>query len=300
MINYEDFKVYNLGFAYRYGNEEEQCKRNYEIARRVEQVYNETFANVDNPRPLDIVEFSNGCRVFKHGQVCENLYHDDAAAHGMITLCENGSTHTNGRSFSTSGGAFHQKHKSLFKPAGTDTCLVWAWGCNGSGASQGIYFPIKVRRWVIPYEKPQNAVKVYIYGKGGTWPDGRGREYAVAIEGRFDYCHNQEFESIHAFLAWADYVGFQHKPSYNTFHRVGAQRLQTKYVKSYEEIPAGSKPIKAIYDCRAVDAWVFNDGDTITEYINTNAISPRAPYNTEEGKRELAEFRKYADNPLGV
>ena len=224
----------------------------------------------------------------------------------MLCVCENGSAHTNGNNSSTSGGAFRHIHKSKMQFAGYDENVVWTWGCHGAGASQGIYFPLKVRKWIIPYETPKFGSKVYIRGKNAK--DSRGRDVdAVWIE-NFGSCfsHAMSFCSIRAFKAWANYVGYNSHAYYGTFERRSTQKVQTQCIVKMEDLPENAKPMKVLANGKVRDGWVVNDGNVIT-HLWLNAFNPdevRFEYGTKEYKeqfdRELKLFRKYSRNPMGV
>ena len=305
METYKTFKERNINFDGNYyfferGMMEDIMERNYSIACDVEKTYNETFGNTDEPKIGDIVEFSDGFRVYDHAKVVENLY--GGSKYGMLCVCENGSSFTNGKSFSTSGGAFKAIHKSKFQYVGEDENLVWTWGCHGAGANQGIYFPLKVRRWKVPYDPIVKQSRVVIRGRGAKDFHGNPLD-AVWIE-NFADCygyHVESFKSIGAFRAWARYVGYESKPYNGIFDRYSSLKIIRKYFWKKEEVPADAKPIKVTECCRCVDAYVLNDGKDIVYYIpNPNILPPSPDFGTKEYEEEFRERMKYSGNPLGV
>ena len=150
METYEKFCYRNGGFNGGC-NSEEVMRKNYAIALKVEKIYNANHPNTKEPQVGDIVEFADDYHVYKYAKIVEPHYCD-----GRLCVCENGGSFTDGKFFSTSGGAFVGKEKSELQYVGEDFNIVWTWGCYGSGGNQGIYFPLKVRRWKIPYD-PKNV-----------------------------------------------------------------------------------------------------------------------------------------------
>lgn len=292
----------NAGWNPNYGipRSDKEMMRNYEIALKVEKTYNETYGSIDGPRIGDVVEFADEYQVFKHAQISENLY--GGSKFGMLCICENGSSWTNGRTFSTSGGAFIGKHKSHLKPAGEDEILVWTWGCYGAGASQGIYFPLKVRKWLIPYEPVKCRSMVTIRGIGAkTW---NGDHLpAVSIENSGSWCYGESFCSVKAFLAWAEYVGYKHHSFGNgTFKRESPQKIEDQcYTDPEWKAPEGAKPIKLVRNGKLKDSWVVTT-DAGIMYYWPNLFEPYKPtdFSSPEYAKEVAEYRKYSDNPIGV
>lgn len=302
MESFELFYKRNLGFG-EYGTpSDKEMQRNYEIAKQVEQTYLSLHGDMDEPQIGDIVEFADDYRVYDHAMIVENHYGGDE--HGMLCVCECGSSHTNGRCFSTSGGAFRSFHKSRLQPAGTDVNVVWTWGCHGAGASQGIYFPLPVRRWIIPHGKPTKRSWVYIRGRGAKRCDGQPMP-AVSIENCCDLYNAMSFKSIEAFKAWADYVGYRYRDDggWGTTRKVSAQRICDKcYCDPSWQPPEGAKPIKVIRNLRLKDGWVVTTDDCIMTYW-PNIYDPEHPeprYGTPEYEAEFREHRKYMDNPMGV
>ena len=299
METYETFKTRNANWDYCGFCTEKDMQRNYEIACKVERIYNETFTNINEPQIGDIVEFSDGFRVYNHAKVVENLY--GGSKYGMMCVCENGSSHTDGKYFSTSGGAFKAIHKSKFQYVGEDTNIVWTWGCFGAGGNQGIYFPLKVRRWIVPYDPALKRSRVMIKGRNAKDFYGNPLD-AVWIEHYSDcFGHAASFRTIQAFRAWAKYVGFESKPYNGIFERVSSQTIVRKYFWDKEEVPKNAKPLKVIDCARCVDAFAVNDGHDIVYYIpNPNILPKRPEFGTKEEEAERREYRKYNGNPLGI
>ena len=295
METYEKFKERNAGWEYCGFCTEKDMRRNYEIACEVEIIYNNTFRNIHEPQIGDIVEFSDGFQVYDHAKVVENLYGN--SKYGMLCVCENGGSHTDGKYFSTSGGAFKAIHKSKFQYVGESENLVWTWGCHGAGAYQGIYFPLKVRKWIIPYEKIECRSFLTIRGKNSRYS-------AVSIENVGEFFCAASFCSIKAFNAWAEYVGYKHNSFGNgSFEQRSPQRICDKcYTDPAWKVPEGAKPIKVIRNGDLKDAWVVTTEESITYYwpniYDPTAKNPRC--GTPEYEKEFAERRKYKGNPLGV
>lgn len=300
MESYEKFKARNVNWG-EYGFvEEKEMQRNYEIAINVEKKYIEKYGNIEEPRIGDIVEFADDYNVFRHAKIVEDLYYKNE--YGVLCICEHGTSFTSGTGFSTSGGAFVRKHKSLLKYAGEEENLVWTWGCYGSGAHQGIYFPLKVRKWIIPYELPKFASRVIIHGRFSKNPYGEPYRYAVGIENFGEFGFGECFESIKAFKAWADYVGYKHNPYWGIFDRRSSQKLIRKYVCKDSDIPENGKPLKALNNGRIRDAWVVsNDREIITYVDHRSTGDPMgARFGTPEYEEEYKIYLKYHANPLGV
>lgn len=305
MMTFEEFKKNNLSFGCytipKYW--EDEMSRCYEIAKQVEQTYQDTYGHIEGPRVGDIVEFSDGYQVYEHGKITEDMY--GCAKYGLLTVCERGSSFTDGKGFSTSGGAFRAFHKSKLQLAGEDENLVWTWGCHGSGAHQDIYFTLKVRRWLVPYDAATlNRSKLIIRGRGKERYDG-GEWPAVTIE-NFDRVMGwaESFESVKAFRAWADYVGYKyHKWGSSMFEKASHQRIENKcYTDPAWQPPVGAKPIKHVFNGEVKDCWVVTTDESITYYW-PNIYDPdkhRAAYGSPEYERRIREFHKYGDNPMGV
>lgn len=292
MENYQDFLARNINWGEGFVTEKDMLL-NYEIACNVEEIYEETFGKINSPKIGDIVEFSDGFRIFTEGKITENLY--GKSQYGMMSICENGSSYTDGKYFSTSGGAFHHTHKSRLVYVGEAENLVWTWGRFGAGGNQGIYFPLKVRKWIIPYEQPITRSTVKIGGES----------YAVNIQNTTDcmFCC-QTFRTVRAFRAWAEYVGYRHESfGHGTFVRRSPQRIEDKcFIDKNWQPPQNAKPIKIIRNGKVKNAWVVST-DTAIKYFWPNIYDPTIPeprYGSKEWQEEMKEYRKYDGNPLGV
>lgn len=294
MESYENFKSRNAAF----GNyniptcHEKEMQKCYAIALQVEKTYNEKFSKTDEPQIGDIVEFADDYHVYKHAKITEDLYGD-----GKLCICENGGSWTDGESFSTSGGAFVRKDKSLLQYAGEDFNVVWTWGCYGVGAHQGIYFPLKVRKWIIPYE-PKNVKRSIINFKKND----DGEIISVAIENSDSCMYSvMGFNSMAAFKAWAEYVGYEyHMENERGYsHQKVLQKCWTETVPK----PENGKPIKVLANGRIHDGLVVTEEFSVTQWWG-NIYRPHAAYGTPEYKKECDEelmlHRKYAQNPMGV
>ena len=288
MENFENFKTRNQAFgAYWCKNLwEKEMEKCYQIALDVEKTYNENHGNITEPQVGDVVEFRYYNRVYEHGLITENLY--GKSSFGMITVCESGSSFTDGKFFSTSGGAFHSFHKSRLQYVGEDYNVVWTWGCHGSGGSQGIYFPLKVRKWVIPYEPISFRSGVRINGRNEKYPEGGIFRDCVTICNENSFYIAKEFSSVRAFLAWADYVGYKHE-SYGdgTFKRRSPQQITNKCVLDLKDLPEGCKPIKVLGNGYVRDGWVYTTDTEVWEiWLN----------NTTDERLSDGDYR----NPMGV
>lgn len=304
-MTYEDFKRANAAFgSYNIPSlHEEEMLKCYAIANQVAEDYAENYGHIEGPRIGDIVEFSDGFCVYEHGKIVENLY--GGSKHGMLCVCESGSSFTDGKGFSTSGGAFEAIHRSKLQLVGEAENLVWTWGCYGAGGDQGIYFTLKVRKWRVPYDPTTlKRSKVTFYGRGRKRFDG-GEFPAVAIE-HFDgtMFYAEHFVSIGAFKAWADYVGYRYKDDgRGAFVKVSRQRIESKCFTTKDwQPPKGAKPIRHIFNGRVKDAWVVTTDDCIMYYW-PNIYDPEHPeprYGTPECEAEIREFWKRDGNPMGV
>lgn len=293
METYEKFKQRNAAWncEYGFGNTDKEMQKNYEIALAVEKEYQNNFCNTEEPKIGDIVEFCDGFEVYKHAKIVEGGWKEE---HGLLHVCEHGSSFTNGHFFSTSGGAFHHIHKSLMQYVGTEENLVWTWGCHGSGAHQGIYFTLNVRKWIVPYE----PVKVL---STATIAKGKNGKSEVSIRNMGDWYCQITFDSIKAFLAWAEYAGYKHgNDGHGTLLRKSPQRLVREYVCHKEEIPKNGKPLKAVSNGRIVDAWVVSESDKIITFVDNFTPEKQVKFGTQEDDERAREFWKYSGNPLGV
>lgn len=271
---------------------EKEWNKNYEIAMQVEKTYNEMFKNIKEPKIGDIVEFTNGFRVYKNAKIVENLYHD-----GKLCICENGSSHTDGKYFSTSGGSFVSKDKSLLQPAGEDFNVVWTWGCNGAGAFQGIYFPLKVRKWIIPYN-PKEIKRSIIYFKKND----DGEIISVSIENSDCMYSEMVFNSLHAFEAWANYVGYEYR--IENGRGFSNKKLSQKCWTTTIPKPENGKPIRVLANGKIHDGLVVTEEFEITQWWPNLPEKKKYEYGTPEYRKEMDEeikkFHKYSCNPMGV
>lgn len=298
MENYENFKSMNA--AWNGGDwSESEMERNYQVASEIVDAYKKRFPDETEPKIGDIVEFSDGTSVYKHAKITEDLY--GRMKYGLMCICEQGSSHvTKNAGFSTSGGSFVRRHKSLMVLSGKEQNLVWAWGCHGAGASQGVYFSLDVNKWLIPYDKnflTRSVVKI----NGGGRKNWKGEKMpAVNVSNLHEWYGFQDFESIKAFRKWADFIGYKTMQRNSCLDLVSNQRLvRGLCVCKDEDIPKDAKVIKMILNGRARDCWVLHEGNDIVFRVDNRPL-PLTKYGTKEYEEELAEFRKYKENPLGI
>lgn len=292
METYEQFAARNAAFGGGgFYNSEKTMKANYEIAKAIIEKYESNAT--EEPRLGDIVEFSDGFQVYTHAKITEDVYR--LKEHGLMCVCENGSSWTDGVHFSTSGGAFRSIHKSRMQLVGEETNMVWTWGCFGAGASMGIYFPLKVRKWLVPYEPIQKRSSIDI-----RMTDKENR-YKVSVRNFGDWYCAMCFKTIKAFNAWAEYVGYKHESNgHGSFHRDSPQRIVRKYVCHENEIPKDGKPLKTIDNGRVRDSWVVTTDELVTIYVENFKPYTMPKFGTVQSDIEIAEFWKYDGNPMGV
>lgn len=300
MESFENFKKRNASFGcYGLPNvQEKELQKCYDIALQVEKKYNDTYGHIEEPRIGDIVEFTDGFHVYTHGKIVENMYQD-----GRLCICEAGSSHTDGKYFSTSGGAFVSKDKSELQLVGEDENVVWTWGCHGAGAHQGIYFPLKVRKWIIPYDT-NKVTRSFIYHSERLpkSQEGEPSRDAVWIENTGEYgFHAMSFESERAFRAWARYVGYQ-THEFDESKDASYQRIVHKCYIREEDRPKKGLPIKVLFNGDIVDGIVVTEGNDIVVWAPNicDGVYKPIDFNSEEYKREVEEHRKYSRNPMGV
>ena len=297
---WDNYYMYSDMWSSPVNRDKDPMRKNYAIAQKVCKTF---YSNYDRssaiPQVGDVVEFSDGYRVYKHATIAENFY---GFRFNLLNVCENGSTWTDGNGFSTSGGSFHTIHASRFALVGRAENVMWTWGCHGSGGGQGIYFKLNVRKWIIPYEAPKPPTTVHIYGKRKQVSSHR-KQYAVTVESVSSFFYSQSFDSIRAFTAWAEYVGFEYEHIGRLSCRGGLQSLVRIGINSPNQVPADSKPIKDVSNGVIVDAWTKKIGDTIYFYVpNINYWENGTfgeGYKLSQDER-MRLFWKYADNPLGV
>lgn len=313
MDKYEDFSKRNqcwdsyYTFSDYYGipenRDKDPMRKNYAIAQKVcKQFYANYDANSAIPQIGDIVEFSDGYHVYKHAMVAESYNKEHDSKFNLLSVCENGSSWTDGECFSTSGGAFHTIHASRFALAGRAENVMWTWGCHGSGWNQGIYFKLNVRKWVIPYDAPRPLTRVHIYGKDSKDADGNNRRYAVHVGDNINST-GECFDSIRAFEAWAHYVGFTYEHIGRMADRHGHQFLKRVSISNPSQVPVCSKPLKLVENGTVVDAWTKKIGDTIYFYVPNinfwkNGSFGEVPKLSQD--EDLRLFLKYSGNPLGI
>lgn len=112
------------------------------------------------------------------------------------------------------------------------------------------------------------------------------------------YCF-QSFDSIKAYKAWAEHIGYKTSQYGSCFHLSSNQRLVQKYVVKDEDIPCNAKLIKRVHNGRVRDCWVTTDGNDIIFHTDNRSVRERK-YGTTEDEKEVQMLRKYSDNPLGV
>lgn len=293
--SYEEFVAMNAGFNEGSWSDKDM-ELNWKIVQEVAETYRRRFPDNVAPKIGDIVEFSDGFHVYRNAKIVEDLYYK--SEYGVLCICENGSSHiTKNAGFSTSGGAFVRRHKSKLKRNGFDSNTVWTWGCNGIGAGQGIYFQLRVNRWVIPYDE-SSVVRstVRINGCGAKSADGT-KIPAVVVGNTSEWFGFQTFESIKAYKAWAEHVGYRTFQQNSCFHLESNQRLVRKYIVKDEDIPKDAKMIKMVSNGRVRDCWVTSEENDIIFNIDNRSI-PEIKYGTKEDEEERLMFWKYSSNPL--
>lgn len=264
---------------------EDEMRRNYEITLKVEERYYATYGTAKEPKIGDIVEYTDGYRVYEHGKIVENPYCKD----GEVCVCDAGSSFTTGTYFSTSGGAFHSKAISELQYVGEDTNIVWTWGCYGAGADQGVNFPIKVNRWIIPYD-PKAVKRSTVYFNQA--------EGKVSIENA-ETCMicTKSFRSRRAFEAWAKYVGYEYRMDGDRAY--SPQRVVNRCWTENVPKPENGKPIKVLANGRVRDGIAVTEDFCITEWW-PNIYHPEPKYGTPEYNQQMETYWRYNDNPMGV
>lgn len=269
-MNYEQFKNTNLGWddgsIQWYG--EKYMRKNYEISRNVKrEFYKHYDRHATMPQKGDVIEFVHDNKLYKHAAV------ENVDKYGVMYVCEQASTHTDGKYFSTSGGAWTHIHISHFEFAGYEERRFWTWGAHGSGGNQGIYFTILVKKWRqkdMPKLTPTNDICFC-----NSYYKNRGSKVVV----RYDYGQYifEEFKTIKRFKEWASYIGLTYHKRNNGRYFTD-QFLESKYFWSTDELPDGCKPIKAYCNGSKVRCYIHNDGTTITYYRpNPNAKEVYVP-----------------------
>lgn len=289
MFTFEEFQKMNRS---HWSNDEMQ--RNYAIALQVEKNYYEKFGTAKEPKIGDIVEYTDGWHVYKYASIVENVYYEDENT--RVCICDNGSSHTStGRGFTTSGGAFHGKDKSQLQYVGEDKNIVWTWGCHGAGADQGIYLPLTVNRWIIPYD-PKSVKRSMVWSRKHN----EDNTYSVCIQNSDDcMCYAHSFKSRESFEAWAKYVGYQYQIEEDGERAYSYQEVCRRCWVSEEKKPKNGKPIKVVGNGKVHDGLVVTEELRITEYW-PNIYTKDPAYGTPEYQEQLEAFWKYHNNPMGV
>lgn len=280
MFEFEQFEKLNRSHW-----SEDEMRRNYEIALKVEERYYAEHGTSKQPKIGDIVEYTDGYSVYEHGKIVENPYCKD----GGVCVCDAGSSFTTGTYFSTSGGAFHSKAISELQYVGEDTNIVWTWGCYGAGADQGINFPIKVNRWIIPYD-PKAVKRSTVHFNQA--------EGKVSIENAEDcMMYTKSFRSRRAFEAWAKYVGYEYHMDGDRAY--SPQRVVNRCWTENVPKPENGKPIKVLANGRVHDGISVTEDFCITEWW-PNIYHPEPKYGTPEYNQQMEAYWRYHENPMGV
>nr|DAL63055.1 MAG TPA_asm: protein of unknown function (DUF4121) [Caudoviricetes sp.] len=256
MITLQELKDLNRAWnGNGYYSTDKDWESNYQIIKNIEEKF---FTHYDKllmqPQKGDIIEFVNYNSIYPHAQV------ESVDKYGMMYVCENGNTWTDGKHFSTSGGSFTHIHSSKFEFVGYDERTFWTWGCYGSGAGQGIYFTVKVKKFrqkdmkIIPKHK--------IYFNSPHYMRERGSK--VVIMQDFMYIF-KEFYTIKAFKEWADYVGLTYRKD-DSGQYYANQFLRSASFWKLEDLPEGCKPVKDWSNGSKVKCFAHNDGKTLTIY----------------------------------
>lgn len=292
MIEFERFKKMNqLNWS------DDEMQKNYTIALRIEESYQNKFGSIKTPQKGDIVEFADDYHVYKSASIVENVYFEDENT--RICICENGSSHiTPNLHFSTSGGAFRGKDKASLVYAGEDENIVWTWGCHGAGADQGIYFPLKVNRWIIPYD-PKSVKRSIVYFRKGE--DGK-KDAGVEIQNSEScMCYAHTFKSRKAFEAWAEYTGYEYYMDENEDKAYSPQEVKQRCWTETVPKPQNGKPIKVLANGWIHDGLVVKEEFCITEWWeNAWRTDPIPQYGSPEYHKQMQEYFKYHNNPMGV
>lgn len=288
MVSIDRFRKMNSGWdgESTCPHPERVWQENYDIVCGVEESLDGRFPLGGGVHPGDTVEISDGFMVYDRAQV------ESVDRFGICHVCESGSAFTDGKKISVSGGAFHRIHESRFVRKGYGRNTVWTWGRNGSGCCQGIYFPLLVQHWVVPYDKPKKAAMV-IFRTGKCDPMAR-----VVVDPGFLSFGRMFFRSVSAFKAWAEYTGFGYEKSGTSNNgciiRRAEHNLASAYFNSAGDLPEGAKPLYCMSNGSMVTCYATNDGDTVTVWRpNPNSKEVYKPLPWDEGK-------KYMGNPMGV
>lgn len=280
-MNYEQFKAYNIGWdsgSCRFDDafSEKYIRKNWAIARDVKrEFYKHYNRTMMTPQKGDVIEFVHYNKLYDHAAV------ESVNKFGVMYVCEQASTHTDGKHFSTSGGAWTHIHQSHFEFAGYTYRRFWTWGAHGSGANQDIYFDILVKKFR-QVDMPQLTPEHRIYFHNPYYKD---RGSAVVVMQNLDYIH-REFKTIHEFKDWASYIGLTyHKDDYGRYY--ADQFIKDELFWSMDEIPDGSKPIEGWSNGSKVRCFYHKDGDTITCYRpNCNVKEVYVPFEQSETTKQ--------------
>lgn len=270
MITLQEFKRINTQWeGISYQTTDKEWESNYQIAKDVE---NKFFTNYDEskktPQKGDLIEFVNYNNVYSHAQV------EGIDKYGLMYVCENGSTWTDGECFSTSGGAFTHIHSSKFEFVGYEERTFWTWGCYGAGARQGIYFTIKVKKF---RQKDMKLVPDHrIYFNSPHYMKERRSKVVIMQDWYYIF---KEFDTIKEFKEWAEYVGLTYRKD-DCGQYYANQFLKSEYFWKLEDLPEGCKPTEDWSNGSKVRCFAHNDGKTLTIYRpNPNAKGVYIPMN---------------------
>lgn len=283
MITSKELKEMNAQFeAQNYFVSEKNWGENLAIVEHAENNFLLWYDRGKNtPQKGDVVEFSNGYEIFRHALV------EDIDKFGMMEICENGSTNTDGTYFSTSGGAFTRIHSANFEFVGEEKRIFWTWGCFGPGSGQALYFPITVKKFRQKGMTVKPLHEIYFCNK---YYKDRGTKVQIMQDLQYIAF---EFVTIKAFKAFAEYVGLSYH-KYDNGRYFTDNFLREKYFWEIDELPNMCKSLYAMCNGSMVKCYTHNDGNTITIYRpNPNAKEVYKPL-------EFEEARKYRNNPLGV
>lgn len=283
MFTFEEFKQLNSSkWGSRWSDKE--MEKNYVIAIQVANNYIEHFGTAKEPKIGDIVEYADDFHVYYGASIVENVYGSEP----KVCICESGHSFTTGKYFQTSGGAFHSWDKERLQYAGEATNYVWTWGCHGAGANQGINIPLKVNKWIMPYDN--KAVK-----RSQVVFDQDGHVHITNSDQWTFYAHS--FESRRAFDAWAKYVGYNYYMDGDVAY--SPQKIVNRCWTENVPKPENGKPIKVLANARIHNGLVVTEELCITEWWG-NVYRPEPKYGTYEYQMEMKEYWKYHENPMGI
>ena len=269
METLQEFKRANMCWnGNGYYTTDKEWDSNYQIAKNVESKFYTHYDKSDmKPQKGDIIEFVNENALYSHALV------ESVDKYGMMYVCENGSTCTDGEYFSTSGGAFTHIHSSNFEFIGYENRRFWTWGCYGAGANQGIYFKIKVKKF---RQKNIKLIPMHqIYFNNPYYTESRKSKVVIMKDWNYIF---EEFQTIKAFKEWAEYVGMTYRKS-DLGQYYTNQFIRSEYFWKLEELPDGCKPIEGMCNGSKVRCFVCKKGDTITFYLpNPNAKGVYVPF----------------------